>query len=142
VSDSARLHCYEISAEVTFAASHQIRDEGAELGLEPLHGHNFRLEAFVSRPSGALPESGLVMDFLDLEEKLREVVAPYDHRHLNDLPPFDAVIPTTENLAHFFFGELEKRLPDGVELRRVRVWEAPTYSATYGYGYGNECGSG
>ena len=42
-------------------------------------------------------------------------------------------VPTTENLAHFFYGELRERLPKTVELRRVRVWEAPTYSATYGY---------
>lgn len=124
------IHAYEISAEVTFAASHQLR--GYKADLEPLHGHNFRLEAFVTRGAAALPESGLVMDFLELEAKLKEVVSPYDHRHLNDLPPFDRVNPTTENLARFFFGELQKRLPEGAELRRVRVWEAPTYSATYG----------
>jgi 6-pyruvoyltetrahydropterin/6-carboxytetrahydropterin synthase len=115
---------YEISAETTFAASHQLR--GYKADLEPLHGHNFRVEAFVSTTE--LPDSGLVMDFLELEE----VVAPYDHRHINEIPPFDRVNPTTENMARFFHGELRKKLPREVTLRRVRVWEAPTFSASYG----------
>lgn len=117
-----------ISAETLFAASHQLR--GYKADLEPLHGHNFRVEAFVS--AEPLSESGLVMDFLDLEAALKEVVAPYDHRHINEIPPFDRENPTTENLARFFYGELRKRLPAEVTLRRVRVWEAPTYSAAFG----------
>jgi len=119
---------YEISAETIFAASHQLR--GYKADLEPLHGHNFRVEAFVSVES--LPDSGLVLDFLELEAKLKEVVAPYDHRHINEIAPFDRENPTTENLARFFYEELRKKLPRGVLLRRVRVWEAPTYSASYG----------
>ena len=121
---------YEISVEVMFSASHQIRDDASE--LETLHGHNFRVEAFLATGTDTLPDSGLVMDFLALEEELKQVVAPYDHRHLNDLAPFDRVNPTTENLARFFFEELQKRLPEAAELQRIRVWEAPTYSASYG----------
>lgn len=119
---------YEISAETTFAASHQLR--GYKADLEPLHGHNFRVEAFVT--TAVLDGLGVVMDFLELEAKLKEVVAPYDHRHINEIPPFDRENPTTENLARFFYGELLRRLPGEVRLRRVRVWEAPTYSASYG----------
>jgi 6-pyruvoyltetrahydropterin/6-carboxytetrahydropterin synthase len=120
---------YEISVETSFSASHQLRGY-KEADLEPLHGHNFRVEAFVSVAS--LPGTGLVMDFLELEAKLREVVAPYDHRHINEIAPFDRENPTTENFARFFFEELQRRLPPEVTLRRIRVWEAPTYSASYG----------
>jgi 6-pyruvoyltetrahydropterin/6-carboxytetrahydropterin synthase len=119
---------YEISVETVFAASHQLR--GYKAPLEPLHGHNFRVEAFVARAS--LPESGLVMDFLELEASLKEIVAPFDHRHLNDIPPFDRENPTTENLARHFYETLRVKLPSETTLRRVRVWEAPTYSASYG----------
>ena len=119
---------YEISVQTTFAASHQLR--GYKADLEPLHGHNFRFEAFVFVQD--LPHSGLVMDFLELQAKLQEIVAPFDHRHLNDIPPFDKENPTTENLARFFYGELERRLPEEVSIRLVRVWEAPTYCASYG----------
>lgn len=119
---------YEVSVQTTFAASHQLR--GYKADLEPLHGHNFRVEVFVGAES--LDDSGLIIDFLELEAKLKEVVAPYDHRHLNDLAPFDEENPTTENIARFFYETLAKRLPRGVVLHRVRVWEAPTYSASYG----------
>ena len=119
---------YQISVETSFAASHQLRDYKAP--LEPLHGHNFRVEVFVS--SESLPDTGYIVDFLELEAWIKEVVAPYDHRHLNDLPPFDELNPTTENMARFFFEELRKRLPEGASLARIRVWEAPTYSASYG----------
>ena len=119
---------YEISVETSFAASHQLRDYKAP--LEPLHGHNFRVEVFVT--SESLPDTGYIVDFLELEAMLKEVVAPYDHRHLNDLRPFDELNPTTESMARFFFDELAKKLPQGASLSRVRVWEAPTYSASYG----------
>jgi 6-pyruvoyltetrahydropterin/6-carboxytetrahydropterin synthase len=120
---------YEISVETTFAASHQLRGyKGAD--QEPLHGHNFRVEAFLS--AEALPGSGLVMDFVELEAALKEVVRPYDHRHMNDIPPFDRENPTTENMARFFYEELSRGLPASVSLRRIRVWEAPTYSASFG----------
>ena len=119
---------YQISVETSFAASHQLRDYKAP--LEPLHGHNFRVEVFVA--SASLPKTGYIIDFLELEAMLKEVVAPYDHRHLNDLPPFDELNPTTENMARFFFDELRKKLPPEAILSRVRVWEAPTYSASYG----------
>jgi 6-pyruvoyltetrahydropterin/6-carboxytetrahydropterin synthase len=119
---------YEISVQTIFAASHQLR--GYKAPLEPLHGHNFKVEVFAS--AAKLGEGGLVLDFLELEAKLKEVVAPYDHRHLNDVPPFVEVNPTTENLARFFYEELRKKLPEDVTLRLVRVWEAPTYSASWG----------
>lgn len=117
--------------EASFAASHQLRGYKGE--IEPLHGHNFRVEASVSSPG--LDRLGLTMDFLELEARLREVLTPYDHRHLNDLPPFDEWNPSTENMARWFFEKLAEKLSSyDVELRRVRVWEAPSYSASYGIG--------
>ena len=47
------------------------------------------------------PVTGMVLDLKELKEILnREVVEPYDHRFLNyEVPPFDRVVPTTENIA-------------------------------------------
>ncbi len=118
---------FEVTVEVTFAASHQLR--GYKADLEPLHGHNFRVEAFVDAET--LPDTGYVVDFVELETTLQKVVAPYDHRHLNDIAPFDELNPTTENMARFFYQELENKLPEGASLARIRVWEAPTYSASF-----------
>jgi len=69
---------FEVTVEVSFAASHQLR--GYKADLEPLHGHNFRVEAFVEAET--LPDAGYVIDFLELETTLQEVVTPYDHRHM------------------------------------------------------------
>jgi 6-pyruvoyltetrahydropterin/6-carboxytetrahydropterin synthase len=120
---------YEISVETTFSASHQLRGYKAE--IEPLHGHNFRVEASVVAPR--LDGIGLGLDFLELEKELKEILAPYDHRHMNELPPFDDLNPTTENMARWFYERLEEKVKDrGLRVRRVRVWEAPAFSASYG----------
>ncbi len=119
---------YEITVETTFSASHQLR--GYRGDIEPLHGHNFRVEAAVV--ARKLDKLGLGLDFLELEKDLLDILAPYDHRHLNELAPFDELNPTTENMARWFFEKLEEKMnPRGLAVRRVRVWEAPTYSASY-----------
>lgn len=119
---------YRVKAEASFSASHQLRGYKAE--LEPLHGHNFRLEATLE--ASELEELGLVLDFVELEAMLKEVIAPFDHRHVNEIPPFDRINPTTELMARHFYEELEKRLPaPRVRLRQITLWEAPTYCATY-----------
>ena len=73
-------------------------------------------------------------NFRDLKDVLRrEVHDRYDHRHLNDLPPFDRVPPTAENLAREVFRLLAKNpdvSPRG-RLARVEVWEGPEACAAY-----------
>ncbi len=63
------------------------------------HGHNYVLEVTLSGEPDRV--TGMVMDLKELKEILqREVVVPFDHRFLNhEVPPFDRVIPTAENMA-------------------------------------------
>ena len=58
------------------------------------------------------PVTGMVLDLKELKEILnREMVGPYDHRFLNyEVPPFDRVIPTAENIARDIWQRLEPRL--------------------------------
>jgi len=77
---------------------------------------------------------GMGMNFRSLKAKLRELVhEKFDHRHLNDIPPFDDIAPTTEHLAR----EVYAILSDGVDaganggLSRVEVWEGPESCAAY-----------
>lgn len=119
---------FEVTVEVMFSASHQLR--GYKGVIEPLHGHNFRVEATVATTE--LDRLGLGIDFLELEALLKEIVAPWDHRHLNEQPPFVSLNPTTELMARQVFEALSERLaPRGIRPSRVRIWEAPNYSATY-----------
>ena len=47
------------------------------------------------------PVTGMIVDLKEVKAILnQEVVGPFDHRHLNyEVPPFDQVVPTTENIA-------------------------------------------
>ncbi len=131
-----------ITRKIEFSASHVCRNP--ELSEEENrrlfgpaanphgHGHNYVLEVSVEgRPD---PVTGMVLDLKDLKELLnREVVGPYDHRFLNyEVPPFDRVIPTAENIAQDIWNRLEPHLEaPGRRLRMVRLYETPDLYVDY-----------
>ena len=131
-----------ITRKVEFSASHVCRDprlsdeENRKLfgqAANPLgHGHNYVVE--VSLRGEPHPLTGMVLDLKELKEILnREIVAPYDHRFLNyEVPPFDQVIPTTENIARDIWCRLEPHLASGNgRLHSVRVYETPDLFVDY-----------
>ncbi len=118
---------YTICKDFQFAAAHFIR--GHTRGCENLHGHNYRVRVCVG--SRELDSLGMVMDFADLKELTERVVGRFDHRVINDLPPFDEVNTTAELFASFVFRELVTRLPERVVLQRVEVWENDSSCAIY-----------
>src|SRR5215471_16763210 len=88
------------------------------------HGHNYVLEVTIEGEPD--PVTGMVFDLRELKQILNEeVVEPMDHRFLNrEVPPFDRVVPTTENLAAEIWGRLEPRIQrEKVHLRNVRLYE-------------------
>jgi 6-pyruvoyltetrahydropterin/6-carboxytetrahydropterin synthase len=90
------------------------------------HGHNYILE--VTLEGAPDPVTGMVMDLKQLKDILEhEVVAPMDHRFLNyEVPPFDRVVPTAENIAREIWRRLEPRLAaSGAALSKVRLFEGP-----------------
>jgi 6-pyruvoyltetrahydropterin/6-carboxytetrahydropterin synthase len=118
---------FDITATRTFAAAHQLRLYDGS--LEPLHGHNWRVKVTASAPR--LDAIGVVMDFHELERLLDEVLAPMRDRHLNELPAFGErwLNPSAENVALHVGRSL--RLPKGVALAAVEVWETDANSAVY-----------
>ncbi|ASJ12341.1 6-pyruvoyl trahydropterin synthase family protein [Thermococcus thioreducens] len=95
-----------------FEAAHAVIIDGKP---EEIHGHTFWLEVAVE---GEI-KKGYVMDFLELRKIVDEIIGKLDHRNLNAL--FEN--PTTENVALWIAGEVGKKLPDGVKLKRVILWE-------------------
>src|ERR1700721_2545834 len=88
------------------------------------HGHNYVLEVTVEGKPDSV--TGMVFDLRELKEILnQEVVEPMDHRFLNrEVPPFDRVIPTTENIAREIWTRIDARMgQSGVRLRNVRLFE-------------------
>jgi 6-pyruvoyltetrahydropterin/6-carboxytetrahydropterin synthase len=131
-----------ITRKIEFSASHVCRNpalsdaENRELfGLAANphgHGHNYVLEVSVEGAPDAV--TGMVLDLKELKDVLnREVVEPYDHRFLNyEVPPFDRVIPTAENIARDIWVRLEPQLNrPGRQLRMVRLYETPDLYVDY-----------
>jgi 6-pyruvoyltetrahydropterin/6-carboxytetrahydropterin synthase len=117
-----------VSDEVLICSSHQILEEDGS--RETLHGHNWRVRVFVG--ADQLDHRGLVIDFRTLRAAVWEVVGPWDHRHLNDLPDYRGEEPTAESMARLTFEGLAESLEDGrVWVERVEVWMTETGCASY-----------
>lgn len=97
------------------------------------HGHNYVLE--VTLEGDPDPVTGMILDLKELKEILnREVIDPMDHRFLNyEVPPFDKVVPTVENITVEIWKRLEPKLdrPE-CRLKLVRLYETEDLYAEYG----------
>ncbi len=129
-TESVRRKCpvWRLAVRTTFSAAHALRHYQGK--CERLHGHNYGIEVRVKGIT-LLPDTEILMDFGDLKALLREVLAPLDHQNLNDVPPFDTSNPSSENIARYVWQNLSPRLPEGVTLVDVTIWEKPEQSATY-----------
>ena len=121
---------FEITVEDSFAAGHALRHYRGK--CENLHGHNYKVRITLS---GEQLENGLLFDFKDVKTVLGEIIDRLDHQYLNDLEPFRELNPSAENMAKYLYDETTARLRQGtngrVRVRRVRVWETDTTTATY-----------
>ncbi|HKV47483.1 MAG TPA: 6-carboxytetrahydropterin synthase QueD [Candidatus Acidoferrales bacterium] len=121
---------FEVSVDANFAAAHRLR--GYQGKCEELHGHNYRVRLVVAGEK--LDQIGLLQDFTILKRVLRGIVDKLDHKYLNELPPFDQMNPSAENLARFIHDETARQLAGQLgdaTLAGVTVWETDTASATY-----------
>ncbi len=120
---------HRISKDFTFSAGHAIR--GHTGGCERLHGHNYRVRIHLGAEE--LDELGMVMDFADLKAMAAEILGPFDHQVINEIPPFDERNTTAELLSEYVYREVEKRLAGNarVAVERVEVWENETSCAVF-----------
>lgn len=118
---------FELTVEETFAAGHALRNYRGK--CENVHGHNYRVELTLAGKE--LDEAGLLLDFVEIRRLLHAVVDRMDHRFLNEVPPFDTINPTAENMARYIYDEIARELPGRVALTAVRLWETDTASAIY-----------
>ena len=120
---------FEVSVEQTFAAGHALRNYKGK--CENVHGHNYRVR--ISIQGDQLDSSGLLVDFLDVKQLIAGVVDYLDHQFINDLPPFDELNPSAENIAKYFYDRVSGGLQNHVPVRvsEVRIWETDTSSAVY-----------
>lgn len=118
---------YKVSVTTKFAAAHRLREyEGA---CENLHGHNWLVKAQVSTQE--LDRIGIAYDFKKLKHDLNEIINQLDHQYLNEIPPFDEMNPTSENVAKFIYQSLAAKLPTNLKVVSIEVGESDRYTATY-----------
>lgn len=119
---------YEISVEKHFDAAHYLR--GYKGKCEAMHGHRYRVVVKVK--AAGLDDVGLAYDFTDLKRHLDDILSRFDHTCVNDVPPFDKVNPSSENIAAEIYKDLSGRLAgDPVSLTVVEVWETPHQGVIY-----------
>jgi 6-pyruvoyltetrahydropterin/6-carboxytetrahydropterin synthase len=136
-----------ITRRAEFSASHVCAqktlspEENAELygpAANPSgHGHNYILE--VTLEGEPDPVTGMVFDLKKLKELIQQtVIDPMDHRFLNyEVPPFDKVVPTTENVAAEIWRRLEPYFEarpatsNRVRLNNIRLYETEDLYVDY-----------
>ncbi|MGC9329595.1 MAG: 6-carboxytetrahydropterin synthase QueD, partial [Candidatus Hinthialibacter sp.] len=119
---------YEVCVNREFSAAHFLRDYQGKCA--ELHGHNWKVEVCFRSPN--LTENGIMIDFLDIGAALNGLLDQLDHSVINDVPPFDQLNPTSENMARWFYTEITKRMPaDAPQPSCVRIWETADACASY-----------
>lgn len=88
------------------------------------HGHNYEL--IVSVTGEIDPETGYVMDVKILSDIIKEEVEnQMDHKNLNlDVPEFQDLNPTAENIVVVIWNKIRKRIPAAHDLEVV-LYETP-----------------
>lgn len=136
---------YGLKTEAEFDAAHFLTDYHGK--CENLHGHRWRVVAYLE--VGELQTQGsykdMVIDFGDFKQEVRALAGKLDHTFIveeGSLMPKTlacleeegftlSIMPfrtTAENLARWFFGQLEER---GLPVSQVDVYETPSNCAIY-----------
>ena len=119
---------YEICVEQEFDAAHYLR--GYQGKCEALHGHRYRV--LVRIKTSQLNDIGLAYDFTELKRQLSEILERFDHTCINDVPPFDEINASAENIARTIYEQLLPMLAGApVAISNVEVWESPQNRVTY-----------
>jgi len=120
---------FEIYMQTHFSAAHALR--GYPEDCARVHGHNWIIDVFVR--CNKLNEIGIGLDFREIKESVKGVLNDLDHFNLNELPAFQDINPSSENIARFFFyRELSRHLnTDSITVSRIKVSETPGAGAFY-----------
>jgi len=122
---------YEVTVEDSFAAGHYLRHYKGK--CENPHGHNYKVR--VTLAGEVLDRAGLLVDFKDLRDVMKQVIERLDHQMINDLEPFTTLNPSAENLAKYFYDETNSKLRretnERVRVKDVTIWETDETTARY-----------
>ncbi len=119
---------YSLNVVSDFASAHTLRDyPGA---CSRMHGHNWKVEAEIE--ASQLDEVGMAVDFKVIRQAVKKLTDRLDHYYLNEIPPFDEINPTAENIAAYLYRGLSEALNDGrIRVRAITLWETERACVRY-----------
>jgi 6-pyruvoyltetrahydropterin/6-carboxytetrahydropterin synthase len=119
---------YTMKIITDFSAAHLLR--GYPGPCSRLHGHNWKIEVIVKATK--LDSIGMGLDFSDIKKATKELIGNLDHRNLNDIPPFDSINPTAENVSAYLYTELSKTInTTQIKVDAITLWETERACVTY-----------
>ena len=118
---------YYLRIKEHFDAAHALIGYPGE--CKNLHGHTWDVEVEVKGTK--LDEVGIVYDFKDLKDNLQGILKQFDHKYLNEVEPFTSFNATAENLARVIYEQMEEKLPSGIAIVEIAVWESPIARLLY-----------
>lgn len=128
-----------ITREFSFEGAHALR--GYDGKCSHIHGHSYRMAVTVIGEPVAeenSPKKGMVIDFTDLKRIVNETITDrFDHalvmsRDSSLAEQIEKVYgnviivdfqPTSEMLVSYFAKIISERLPEGVKLFCIKLWE-------------------
>lgn len=99
-------------------AQHFVLINGKKGSTHP-HTWEFTLDILINR--------NIFVEFGDFEKKIEEYLERYQDKLMNDVAPFDVVIPTLENMSDIFAKDFSEEIREmGARLVRLEGKETPT----------------
>src|SRR5271155_808830 len=128
---SEQATMFEVTVEDSFAAGHYLRNYKGK--CENPHGHNYKVR--VTLAGNELDKAGLLLDFKELRDVMKQAIERLDHQMINEVEPFKVLNPSAENLAKYFYDEttlkLDRVTSGRVRVKNVTIFETDTTTATY-----------
>lgn len=119
---------HELYVKTHFSAAHALKGYPGDCAR--VHGHNWMIEVYVRCKK--LNEIGIGIDFREIKESIKNLLSNLDHFNLNELPAFQEINPSSENIARFIYKELSRRLnTEDIKISKVKVCETPGAGAFY-----------
>lgn len=112
-----------LHTEVAIDSCHKLI--GYDGNCSRLHGHTWFVEIWIRGDESQRDSVGILFDF----GNVKKIKDKYDHLYLNDIPPFDKINPTAENISRQIYDEL-KQFRSDLEYK-VRIYETKVGKDTY-----------
>ena len=119
---------YEVIITQPFVAAHRLRLYDGS--LEPLHGHNWKVEVRLAGPG--LDSIEVLIDFLEVKKQVQELLKAIDYTFLNENQQMQGRNPSAEVVAFWLFQQVKTAVQHPVaRVTKVTVWDTEDCAASY-----------